>query len=105
SRRGPSLRAVASTSGRCPRASHRGLPLERARAAPTTRRPLLARHEEGPAEREVHLLGGEALGALDLNAGVHATVDAVELVDQEVGIAQAQVLDELLLVPCLDAFD
>src|SRR5690606_25979046 len=38
-------------------------------------------------------------------AGVDAAVDPVELVDQEVGVAQAQVLDELLLVACLDALD
>jgi hypothetical protein len=65
----------------------------------------LARHEEGPLEREVDLLGGEALGALDLDGRVHAAVHSVELVDQEVGVAHGQLLDELAPLARLNALD
>lgn len=45
-------------------------------------------------ERELHLLPGEALGALDLDRGVDAAVDAVELDEEGVGVAYRQVLEE-----------
>ena len=48
---------------------------------------VLSWQEEPLVERELHLLRLEALGALDLDGGVDAAVDAVELVDEKVGIA------------------
>jgi hypothetical protein len=56
-------------------------------------------------EREVDVLRGEALGALDLDGRVHAAVDAVELVDEEVGVAHRQLIEELALGLRLDAVD
>src|SRR5699024_1378929 len=105
SRRAPSRPAVASRAGRGPRASRRGSPEGRAAPVPAPRRPRLPRQEEPPVERELHLLDGEALGALDLDGRVHAAVDPVELVDEEVGVAQAQVLEEAALVLGRDALD
>src|SRR5690606_14312172 len=104
-RRAPSRRAVASTAGRGPRASCRGSPEGRAAPVPAPRRPRLPRQEEPPVERELHLLDGEALGALDLDGRVHAAVHPVELVDEEVGVAQAQVLEEAALVLLGHALD
>jgi hypothetical protein len=47
----------------------------------------------------------EALGALDLDGGVDAAVDAVELVDEEVRVAHREVLEELALRLRVDAVD
>ncbi len=56
-------------------------------------------------EREVDVLDLAALRALDLDGGVDAAVDAIELVDEEVRVAEREVFEEGALVLRVDAFD
>jgi hypothetical protein len=81
-----------------------------ARSSPLRWRARTPPHRRGAGreDREAHaqlLERPEALRALDLDGRVYAAVDAVELVDEEVGVAQREILEDLALRLRVDAVE